>query len=313
MKFSDYLEIEALNFGESIEKVGSVKIPTGVKKGEEKVWYVYYIIKLEDGRKESFINFVKTGAEAEKKADTAEKRGAEVVDIGICPVEDKTTMKRIMDKMPVYSAYLNEDNVNFKDYIKYETLNEGDNEHIWYYYWIEGGKSNIKFFKSLVDSMRWYSKNLNGREDELEWCHSSCIQRKDKTTIKREEDRVAKLRGLLKGDKGELKESGSNASTLASALKTKYKGKWKFSKILRCEDAEDGMMNFVAVFNIPQDLYRGDESDDIDEIESAVAKALRGVKIDTDEGSRPIKSVESDPNLTSRGDPKGALGFSAEF
>ena len=107
--------------------------------------------------------------------------------------------------------------------------------------------------------------------------------------------------------------AGSSERDIIKALKSKYRGPSKFLKIrdinFDFEDGED--LEMILDFEFPEDEGFGDI---IDDIEDGVSKALKGLKVQNMDGDTfVIKSVEQDPNITTRGDPEEAIGFVAKF
>ena len=118
---------------------------------------------------------------------------------------------------------------------------------------------------------------------------------------------------------GEVNEMYNKKSekAITSVLKSKYKGPFKFNKVLRAfdfydEDIEDdGTFDFVIDFHVPY-ADVGDMWDQLDDMVGAVEKVLKGLKVTSDEGTTySIVSLEDDPDGTTRGDPKTALPLKA--
>lgn len=113
-----------------------------------------------------------------------------------------------------------------------------------------------------------------------------------------------------------------NQKAIEGALKSKYKGPFKFKKVLRAfkfydEDYEDDpeycTCDFLMDFHVPY-ADVGDMWDELDDMVKAAEKALKGVKVFSDEGTAyTITTLEDDPDGTTGGDPKTALPLKASL
>ena len=116
-------------------------------------------------------------------------------------------------------------------------------------------------------------------------------------------------------------KDNKNLKAIESALKSKYKGPFKFNKVLRCfsfdddefnEDPDYCTLDFVIDLHVPY-ADVSDMWDELNDMVDAANKALKGLKITSEDGtSYSIVSLEDDPDGTTRGDPKTALPFKAK-
>lgn len=173
----------------------------------------------------------------------------------------------------------------------------------------EDGDYDMKDFERAVSNALKGLKVVS--EDGETFIIKNVTQEADVSSVSDDEDSIG-FKAHFTSTKG-LKESVDNGKLLFKTLKSKYKGPSKPLKIREFFDfdSEDGSADFVVDFEFPEDEGFGDI---IDDIESAVSKALKGLKLTSEDGETcVIKSVEQNPDVTTRGDPEEAIGFTANF
>lgn len=177
----------------------------------------------------------------------------------------------------------------------------------------EDGDYDMKDFERAVSNALKGLKVVS--EDGEIFIVKNVTQEPDVSSASEDEDSIGFTAHFTstKGLKESLNEGVDNGKVVFKTLKSKYRGPSKPLKLreLFDFDSEDGSVDFVVDFEFPEDEGF---SDIIDDIESAVSKALKGAKLTSEDGETCIiKSVEQNPDVTTRGDPEEAIGFTAKF
>ena len=217
MKFSDYCEVENIDLNESQAPVGPKYAP-GVKSLDDTIWYIYFMQKESLGASSgvfSSVWFCKTGTEAQTKLQKLKDEVSNLVfvTLGICNKDERTTIKKKLDRMPAYKQLLsiNED-INL-DEASTPTLPKyapgitpsKDTKRLFYIYYIRVDEefdrkaSFIQFYISPNELGRGLDTLINGsnNSDNISLLNIGICSKDDKNTIRLKLDKLPQYKQYL--------------------------------------------------------------------------------------------------------------------